>query len=162
MSASSRRAPSPYLLDAHYWRERLAKMESVQRGLLLLPRPDLSSVLVDAVEWRLKAHDGVRLWGLRATSPFHPAPKGACVREVPATELPEINLDFVAEGQVDFVFQIPPGRRLEDRVLDLVRVYQVAVHSGVEPAQIRLLPHVGEHAPDEFMIAIGLVRQGLC
>ena len=162
MSGSSRRAPSPYLLDAKYWRERLTKMESVQRGLLLLPRPDLSSALVDVVEWRLKAHDGLRLWGLRGTSPFHPEPKGASVREVPATELPEIAIDSVAEGQVDFVFQIPPGRRLEDRVLDLLRVYQVAVHFGVEPRQVHLVPHGGCQAPDEFMIAIGLVRQGLC
>jgi hypothetical protein len=162
MSVSRRRAPSPYLLDAKYWRERLTKMETVQRGLLLLPRPDLSTPLVDVVEWRLKAHDGLRLWGLRATSPFHPAAKGAMVREVPATELPEIDVDSVAEGQVDFVFQIPPGRRLEDRVLDLLRVYQVAVHSGVDPHQVQLVPHDGANAPDEFMIAIGLVRQGLC
>jgi hypothetical protein len=150
------------LLDPRYWRERLAKMESVQRGLLLLPRPDLSSPLMEVVEWRLRAHDGLRLWGLRGTSPFHPNPCGALIREVPTTELPEIAADAVAEGRVDFVFQVPAGRRLEDRVLDLLRVYQVAVHSGVDPCKVELAPHGAEKHPDEFLIATGLVKQGLC
>jgi hypothetical protein len=150
------------LLDPRYWRERLAKMESVQRGLLLLPRADLSSPLIEVVEWRLRAHDGLRLWGLRGTSPFHPVPSGALIREVPTTELPEIAVDSVAEGRVDFVFQVPAGRRLEDRVLDLLRVYQVAVHSGVDPARIQLVPHSEEKHPDEFLIASGLVKRGLC
>lgn len=162
MVLPGRRAPSPFLLDPRYWRERLAKMETVQRGLLLLPRADLSTPLVDVVEWRLRAHDGLRLWGLRATSPFHPQAKGALVREVPTTELPEIAVESVAEGRVDFVFQVPAGRRLEDRVLDLLRVYQVAIHSGVDPARIELVPHGEGKLADEFLIASGLVQQGLC
>lgn len=162
MTLPERRAPSPFLLDPRYWRERLAKMESVQRGLLLLPRADLSSPLIEVVEWRLRAHDGLRLWGLRGTSPFHPEPKGALIREVPTTELPEITTDAVAEGRVEFVFQVPAGRRLEDRVLDLLRVYQVAVHSGVDPAKVELLPHGDGKCADEFLIASGLVKRGLC
>ena len=162
MSSPARRAPSPFLLDPRYWRERLAKMESVQRGLLLMPRADLSTPLIDVVEWRLRAHDGLRLWGLRGTSPFHPCPCGALIREVAPTELPEIDIDAVAQGRVDFVFQVPAGRRLEDRVLDLLRVYQVAIHSGVDPDKVELVPHRCERQPDEFLIASGLVKQGLC
>jgi hypothetical protein len=162
MSASSKRAPSPYLLDPRYWRSRLAKLDEVQRGLLLIPRPDLSSPAVDVVEWRLRAHDGTRLWGLRGSSPFHPHPKGAAIREVGTGELPEIDLDAVTEGRVDFVFQVPAGRRLEDRVLDLVRVYQVALHGGLEPQDVRLVSTDHQHCPDEILIAAGLVERGLC
>jgi hypothetical protein len=162
MSASSKRAPSPYLLDPRYWRSRLARLEAVHRGLLLIPRPDLCSPLIDVVEWRLRAHDGTRLWGLRASSPFHPMPKGARIREVATAELPEIDVPSVAEGRVDFCFQVPAGRRLEDRVLDLLRVYQVAVHGGLEPAAIRLVPEDRSHCPDEVLIAAGLLARGLC
>ena len=93
-----------------------------------MPRPDLSSPLVDVVEWRLRGHDNVRLAGLRGQSPFHPCPGGAWIRQVdPMGEL-EVSLDAISEGRVDFVFRVPPGRRLEDRVLDVLRVWQAARH----------------------------------
>lgn len=162
MSVPSKRAASPYLLDPCYWRSRLARMDTVQRGLALTPRPDLSTPLCDVVEWRLRAHDGTRLWGLRGSSPFHPLAKGATIREVSPTELPLVDGVQVASGRVDFVFQVPAGRRLEDRVLDLVRVYQVALHAGLEPCDIELLPRDDEPGQDEFVIARGLLQRGLC
>ena len=161
MSASRKRSISTFLLDPGYWQSRLTRMEEVQRGLVLIARPDLSSPLCDVVEWRLRAHDGTRIWGLRGTSPFHSATKGAAIREVASCDLPVVDTFQVAAGLVDFVFQVPAGRRLEDRVLDLVRVYQVALHGGLDPNDIRLVPSAEEGCPDEFLIAGGLLQRGL-
>ena len=137
-------------------------MEGVSRGLLLMPRADLSTPLVEVVEWRIKAHDGRRLWGLRGNSPFHPEPRGVCIREVAAHEPVEIDLDVICEGRMDLVFQLLPGRRLEDRVLDVIRARQVAENLGVHPDDIELVTARGHRQPDEFMIAERLHRQGFC
>ena len=162
MPSKGTRAPLPFLLEPCYWRNRLARLDSMGRGLLILPRSDLSSPLVEVVEWRLRAHDGIRIWGLRGQSPFHVSPQGAVVREVQASDLPAISLDVVAEGRLEFVFQVPAGRKLEDRVLDVLSILQVAVRTcGVEPAQIQLLSGPTSE-PDEFMIASRLLNQGIC
>jgi len=137
-------------------------MEGVSRGLLLMPREDLSSPLVEVLEWRIKAHDGSRLWGLKACSPFHPEPKGLCLREVGAHEPVEVDLDVITEGRVDMVFQVLPGRRLEDRVLDVIRALQVAHNWQVPAEAIELVTTQGHREPDEFMIAERLHRQGFC
>lgn len=162
MSASRRRAPSPLLLDPLYWRSKLEQLQRVQPCLALFPRPDLSTPGVEIVEWRLRAHDGVKLWGLRGWSTFHPDPKGACIREVSAAELPHIDSQCVAEGKVDFVLQTPAGRRLEDRVLDLVRVYQCALHAGIPALEIRLANCSAPDCPDEVLIASSLFASGIC
>lgn len=127
-----------------------------------MPRPDLSTPLVEVVEWRIKAHDGSRLWGLRGQSPFHLVPKGCCLREVAAHEPVEIDLDVILGGRVDLVFQVLAGRRLEDRVLDVIRARQVAENCGLEPDEIEFLTAEGHREPDEFMIAQRLHKQGFC
>jgi len=142
-------------------------MDAVHRGLLLLPRADLTTSAADVAEWRLRGHDGAKLWGLRALSPFHPAPRGVCVREVCATELPEIRSEVVGEGWAEFVLQVPAGRRLEDRVLDLLRVIQAALSlCGLPSESVRLeasAPAAGGRQPaDELVIAERLLRQGIC
>lgn len=162
MPASRKRAPSPLLLDPAYWRSKLEQLQRTPACQALFPRPDLSSAAIEVVEWRLKAHDGVRLWGLRARSNFHPEPKGARIREVSAAELPRVDEASVAEGKVDFVLQTPAGRRLEDRVLDLVRVYQCALQAGVPPLEIRLAHDGGVGCPDEVLIATSLFESGIC
>lgn len=167
MAFSSRQPPLPYLVDRRYWQTRMDRMDAVRRGLLILPRPDLSSPFVDVIEWRMRAHDGQRLWGLRALSPFHSEPKGVHLREVAATELPSVHLDTVVEGQAEFVIQVPAGRRLEDRVLDVLRVVQVALDTcHLVPEQVHLDPcDCGVDAvklPDEFLIVGRLMDQGIC
>jgi hypothetical protein len=162
MAAPSKRIPTSLLLDPCYWRTRLSKLESDPCGLMLIERPDLTNTAAEIVEWRLRAHDGVKLWGLRGSSRFHPEPTAATIREVEIGELPAVDLDAIAEGTLDFVFQIPAGRRLEDRVLDLVRIYQVVLQSGIDPERIRFSPRDPDHAQDEFVIAAGLVQRGLC
>ena len=145
----------------------MAQMDSVHRGLLILPRADLSNAFVDVVEWRMRAHDGTRLWGLRALSPFHPEPAGVCVREVSASELPTVRLETVTAGWAEVVLQVPAGRRLEDRVLDLLRVVQVSLTTcGVDVEAVRMEAFVagddGNRPADEVVIADRLVRAGIC
>ena len=128
-------------------------MTQVQRGLVLTPRPDLSSPFCEVVEWRLKAHDGLRLWGLRASSPFHRPPRGATIREVCSSELPSTGMDRVAEGLVDVVFQVPrtddaPWLKtlLEKRVRKLDSGFELKQKHEIQrslPAQVVLVPHQG-------------------
>jgi len=127
-----------------------------------MPRPELSSPLVDVVDWRLKAHDGERLTGLRGQSPFHPCPKGAWIRQAAPDEDLELSIDAISQGCVDFIYRVPPGRRLEDRVLDALRVWQAALNGGVDPDTVRFVPSERLGAPDEFMIAEKLLERGFC
>ncbi len=162
MVAPRKRAPSPLLLDPAYWRGKLEQLQRVPPCQALFPRPDLSSPGIEVVEWRLKAHDGLRLWGLRASSTFHPHPTGARIREVSAADLPRIDVEAVTEGRVDYVLQTPAGRRLEDRVLDLVRVYQCAAATGAPAPEIRVAYEGANDCPDEVLIAASLFESGLC
>jgi hypothetical protein len=162
MTAPRKRAPSPLLLDPGYWRSKLEQLQRVPPCQALFPRPDLSSAAVEVIEWRLKAHDGVKLWGLRARSTFHPQPKGARIREVSAAELPQVDAQIVAEGKVEYVLQTPAGRRLEDRVLDLVRVYQCALAAGTPPPEIHVAHDGDDACPDEVLIASSLFESGIC
>lgn len=127
-----------------------------------MPRPDLSSPVMDVVEWRLRAHDGERLSGLRGQSPFHPSPPGAWIRAADQSDGLVVSVDAVSEGSVDFIYHVPHGRRLEDRVLDALRVWQAALHGGVDPQTVRFvgLDGSGNGGPDEFMIAEKLLEQG--
>jgi hypothetical protein len=150
------------LLEPQYWRKRLAEVEFARCGLLLMPRPDLCSARADVVEWRMRTHDGLRIWGLRGSSHFHPVAADAAIRCVEATELPEVACDTIADGWIDFVYQVPAGRRLEDRVLDALRVRQVALHSGVDREHVHFVSSAPGRTPDEFLIAEELVRLGLC
>ena len=71
-------------------------------------------------------------------------------------------MDAITDGCLDFVYQIPAGRRLEDRVLDVLRVWQVAVHySGLSADEIQLVAAIPGEEPDEFMIASRLLAQGI-
>ena len=140
-------------------------MRSVNKGLIICPRPDLSTALVDVVEWRIRAHDGFRLWGLHGQSKFHERPRGARVRFIDSSDLPEIDIEPIAEGKLDLVFQAPPGRKLEDRVLDVLRIWQVvAAQSGLGSDAMELIPQTHTTSgcrDDEFMIAAELIANGM-
>ncbi len=137
-------------------------MDSVHRGLVLFDRPDLSTPLMEVVEWRVKAHDGHRLWGLRGQSPFCAYPRRAILRLVEAVEFPEIRVESLIDGCVEFVYQVPPGRRLEDRVMDLLRLRQVVAASfELDADQLDVCPSCPDQEPDEIMIAGLLLEEGL-
>jgi len=137
-------------------------MQEVHRGLIVCPRPDLTTPLVDAVEWRMKAHDGTRLRGLKGQSRFHERPRGARLRFVPSCELPDLDADTVAEGRLDVVFPMQVGRRLEDRVLDVLRVWQVtASQADLDASEVALVAPPDSEDADAFMIAEQLIASGL-
>lgn len=138
-------------------------MGSVSRGFLLFPRPDLASPVVEVVEWSLRAHDGTRLWGLKGQSTFHPEPKGVWLREFDGAEAPGVQLEPIYEGCVDFAMQVPPGRRLEDRVLDVLRVWQAAASTcDVAPDKVKFLAPQTRAGSDAMFIASQLLKRGLC
>ncbi len=71
-------------------------------------------------------------------------------------------MDAIADGCQDFIWQVPAGRKLEDRVLDVLRVWQIAVqYSGLTPLDVRLGGATLGHESDEFMIAARLLSQGI-
>jgi hypothetical protein len=128
-----------------------------------VPRPDLSGGGREVVEFRLRAHDGARLWGLLARPGFHSGARPARIRVVGPAELPEIDRSLVEEGEAELVFQEPPARRLEDRVLDVVRICQLAQGTeGVDGERIHFYSPSCEREPDEFLIAQQLLNFKFC
>lgn len=137
-------------------------MDSVNRGLVLFDRPDLCCAHADVVEWRVKAFDGRRLWGLRGQSHFCDHPTHAVLRLVEAAERPDIAGETIDPESVEFVFQVPAGRRLEERVLDVLRLRRVVrMHLGIDAADVLLRETPGQELPDEFMIADQLLDVGI-
>jgi hypothetical protein len=64
----------------------------------------------------------------------------------------------VAGGLVEYVLQFPAGRRLEDRVLDVVRICELAAaKEGIHPSEVRLSSDPDQPVPDEFLIATELL-----
>lgn len=112
----------PFLLQPDYWRTRLERPGSPQGSLLLLPRPDISTPFVEVEEFRFRAHDGLRLWGVRMLAGY-PVPELAskiCIVD-PATDIgPETRA--LEPGGAYFFLREPQGRPLEDQVLDVLRL----------------------------------------
>jgi hypothetical protein len=154
----------PLLLERSYWRNRLQELELARQSVLLIPRPELSSPFMEVDEFRVRAHDGVRLYGLRARCRFAGPQRVARIRIVGPSDLPEIDRGAIENGESEFVFQEPAGRKLEDRVLDVLRICRLAAetHAQDDPAQeqnrVRLLADDGCE-PDEFLIASQLLTE---
>lgn len=156
MSGRKQRALHPLLLERGYWRNRLQALTLARPSLLLIPRPDLSTPLVEVDEFRIRTHDGIRLYGLRAQHRRGETRSPARIRIVGPCEAPEVDREGLDVGDVEFVFQAPAGRRLEDRVLDVLRVCQVATQSEqVRADQVDLVCR--NQQPDEFLIASQLL-----
>lgn len=147
----------PLLLERGYWRNRLQELKLARQSVLLIPRPELSTPFVEVDEFRIRAHDGVRLFGLRAQPRIHSQTAGARVRIVGPSDLPVIDCSAIEDGESEFVFQEPAGRKLEDRVLDVLRICQMASDDNpVALRRVRLLARAGSE-PDEFLIASQLL-----
>lgn len=156
MSEAKQRALHPLLLERGYWRNRLQVLSLARPSVLLIPRPDLSTPLVEVDEFRIRTHDGIRLYGLRAQHRQGEHHSPARIRIVGPCEAPEVDREGLSAGEVEFVFQAPAGRRLEDRVLDVLRVCQVAARSEqVRADQVDLC--CLDQQPDEFLIASQLL-----
>lgn len=109
-------------------------------------------------EFRVRAHDGLRLTGLQGRRSLELTEVRIRLRLVPADGIPEIDRHAVSGGVVEYALQFPAGRRLEDRVLDVVRICEIAAaKDGVKPRQVQLYSPPGEPDPDEFLIASELL-----
>ena len=150
----------PLLLERGYWRNRLQELNLAQPSVLLIPRPELSTISVEVDEFRVRTHDGIRLFGLRAQSRLPIEHQGVMVRLLGPCESPDLDRQAMRDGTTEFVFQEPAGRRLEDRVMDLLRVCQIAAaQEGRSTRDVRL---VFDHdIPDEFLIVSQLLAEEL-
>jgi len=112
----------PFLLQPEYWRTRLERPGAPQGSLLLLPRPDVSTPFVEVEEFRFRAHDGLRLWGVRMLAGYSAAelPSKICIAGPAEAINPETRA--LEPGGAFFFLREPPGRRLEDQVLDVLRL----------------------------------------
>jgi len=153
MPGPSKRTLHPLLFERSYWRNRLQELKLARQSVLLIPRPELSSSFVEVDEFRIRAHDGLRLYGLRAQSRIGGGLGPARVRIVGPSDLPTIDCENIVSGQCEYVFQEPAGRKLEDRVLDVLRICQLAADTGSDNTRgVRLASDEGSE-PDEFLIA---------
>ena len=157
MAASGDAFIRQFLLDPDFWASRLRQLEDHPRNLVQIPRDDLARPGIEVTELRLHAHDGQRLRAILARSAF--AARGAPVHLRLCGNLETCAVDWhaVEQGTSDLVFHHPPERRLEDRVLDVLRLTEAACSLGsIGEADVRLYSGC-QHPPDEFVIA-DLVR----
>lgn len=166
----TRRAVHPLLLDPSYWRERIESIESDAVGVVWTPRPDLSGSGKDVTEFRIRTHDGGRLWGLFARPTWQKGPWPAVVRSVGPADRPEVTAPLVRSGSAEFVFQEPAGRRLADRVLDVMQVCRFALEThGIDGVEVEAPEPATEESSrgacrngagaDELVIAEHLMTQ---
>lgn len=156
MPGSRRRSLHPLLLEPKYWRNRLRELKLARLSVLLFPRAELSTPAFEVDEFRIRAHDGVRLLGLRAQSRLGAGTKPARIRLVGPCDVLQIDRATLEDGSTEYILQELPGRRLEDRVLDVLRVCQMAsANNGSDLRTVCLVSP--EHEPDEFLIASQLL-----
>ncbi len=150
----ARKAVHPLLLEPTYWRSRLDRLDQDAIGVVWTPRPDLSGGGREVCEFRIRAHDGGRLWGLFARPTWQAGPWPARVRSVGPAVRPRVDTRAVQSGAAEFVFQEPAGRRLSDRVLDVMQVCRVALATkGINAIEVEP-PVAGPDAcNDELLIA---------
>jgi hypothetical protein len=150
----------PLLFDAAWWRERIGAMGRVPRHLLVFPRSELSLPGTEVAELWLRAHDGVRLRGLLARSLLAQA-RAELHLAIGLGEHQELDWEGIARGRPELHFEPVPARRLEDRVLDLIRVAQAARSlAGMGESPTRLVPPLDLPLPDEVQIAERLLGEG--
>ena len=148
------------LMDPEFWRPRLERLEREPRQLAIFPRPDLSRPGIEVIELRLRAHDGARLMALLARSAF--AGTGLEVRLRACEDLGGVALDWmvVEAGGTDLVFSYPADRRLEDRVLDVLRIVGAACSlESIDCQRVAFRPS-DSCVQDEFAIAQFLRQKG--
>ena len=110
------------------------------------------------LELRLNAHDGVQIRALLARSVFNRVGCPVQLRTCVDMETCAIDWGAVERGSCDIVFPHPPDRRLEDRVLDVLRWMRAAAQlDAVDGGKIELYSGC-QPRPDEFAIA-DLVRE---
>lgn len=155
--AASEDALRHMLLDPVYWRPRLERLDDEPHQLVQIPRSELSRPGIEVIELRLRSHDGLPLRALMARSEYHRAGGQVQLRNCADLATCAIDWGAVERGTCDLVFCYPAEHRLENRVLDVLRVIKAASSlEGVDEAQVALYSGC-QAPPDEFTIA-DLVR----
>ncbi len=132
------KAVHPLLLEPAYWRNRLQELHDEPSGVVWTPRPDLSGGGHEVTEFRIRAHDGGRLWGLFSRPTWQAGPWPASVRSVGPAVRPSTCPATAQHGTAEFIFQEPAGRRLCDRVMDVMQVCRLALKTkGVQEVQVQ-------------------------
>ena len=154
------RQSHPLFLGRDYWVSRLAKMRSEPRHLTQLQRRDLARPGAEVLELNLKSHDGAPIQALLARSTFHRIGRAVHLRTCCGLDTCAIDWKAVEEGTCDLVFPFPSDRPLEARVLDVLRMVQVAADlESVRAGEVQLF-HGARTAPDEYLIAELVLEQG--
>jgi hypothetical protein len=152
----------PGLLDEKFWGERLREEAAVPLKMLVLPSGNSSEGL-EAFELLVGGRDGERLHAV-------------LVRRVPHGDLPAIGarralrlvpghaehhpIDL-ADCEAELCFEPAPHKRLEERVLDTLRMLRAARRvEGVAGARALAAGNSELPPPDEFLIAECLLNRG--
>lgn len=86
----------------------------------------------------MKAHDGEMLWGLVSYPSFFKGRRPCCIRAAGPTDPIQLDPAAVESGTIEIHYQAPAGRRLEDRVLDLLHIYAQALRQPtVNDSEVR-------------------------
>jgi len=153
--------PHPLLLDPEYWQRRLESLGVTPRRLMLFPRPDLARPGIEVIEMRFAGQDGAPLTALLGRPAMEARPRRTHLRLVPEGEELAPDWAVLREGHLDLVMESPGERRLEERVLDLMRLVRCACSlEGVDEESLDLEPEQGGHGPDELLICASLRAQG--
>ncbi|MEM7305145.1 MAG: hypothetical protein AAF682_00675 [Planctomycetota bacterium] len=108
----------------------------------------------------MKAHDGARLICILGRPAFCATGDSVHVRVTDELAGTELDWHAIEEGRSDLVFSFPPERRLEDRVLDVLRVAQaVGSVESTNWEEVDLLPRRDCHK-DELVLANLLRSKG--
>lgn len=155
----TRRSVHPLLLEPSYWRIRLQELGVRGPSVLTKPRPELCAGGRDVVEFQIRTHDGGSLWGLIVRPTLRAGPWPARVRSVAPSALMAVDRSWIEGGGAELIFQETAGRKLEDRVLDVVHVSRVALHiEGIDGGGVTYPPSDEGAGFDEFRIAEQLFR----
>lgn len=153
----------PGLLDEKFWSERLQEEAAVPLRMLVLPSGN-SDDGTEAFELMVSGRDGERLHGVlvRRTHDVEPLSSGAR----PALRLVAGHADQqhpadLADCEAELHFEPAPHKRLEERVLDTLRMLRAARRvDGIACARALAAGSCELPPPDEFLIAECLLNRG--
>ena len=153
------RQSHPLFLGEDFWLPRLAQMRSRPRQLTQLQRIDLARPGIEVLELSLQSHDGTPIKALLTRSTFHRVGRAVHLRTCCGLDTCAIDWKAVDKGIGDLVFPFPADRGLEARVLDVLRMAQVAADlESIQVSEVEL-HHGVQAAPDEFVIAELVLQQ---
>ena len=138
-------------------------MDRVPRHLIVLPLPELSRPGIELSELRLRAHDGEPLRALLSRPAFGQCGERVQLRPAAGESglgAEHVDWPLVERGGTDLAYRFPPGRRLEDRVMDVVRIARAACCLEAVDCSRLEFGSCGQNGCDELVIAEWLRNEG--